>query len=300
MVGRNEMRPRQVRHLTAKAALSAAAAVFFAASCSSVVTPTPLAFDSPQLPTQSAAAPSTSPSAPPALNPTSSTTASPSMAPTPMPSLRGQYVGVLGWFSGCITLDTTSSLYEIYLSSDYRLSRPDGVSFVIVDANGNTVAKEGDSVGIDAEPLIGGGSSCQLGHKLTVNQVVDDHPGTPAAMIEDWSVSCGATSQLDCKAVTEAFINSFAGWGAQTVIDGTGRQLAVETESSCGLDLPAWATSRSCWQANAPWPASQSWQPILQGRICEVIAGGISGFRQFAGDYLGGAAIGPRWPPCTS
>ena len=94
--------------------------------------------------------------------------------------MRGQYVGLLGYFSGCLTLATSTKLYEIYLSSAYRLGHPP-VGYVIIDTNGNTVAKEGDWVGLDAEPSHGGGSACQLGGpdgKLDVTQIVDILPGS--------------------------------------------------------------------------------------------------------------------------
>ena len=287
-------------------ALAVTLAAFVLAACSSEVTPTPTALRSPQ--------PSSVPSAALVVSPTptaavtsvpASPIASPVMTPSPIPTLSGQYVGVLGWFSGCATLDSASRLYEIYFPSDYRVVHPSGTTLGIVDPSGNVVARDGDWVGIDAEPLTGGGSSCQLGHKLAINQIVSVIPGTPSAQIDNWSVSCGVTNPLDCQSITEAFINSFAGWGGLTVVAGTGRQLAIETLAQCGLDLPSWAAGRKCWQASAPWPSSQSWQPKLPGRICEVLAqgdgtDGITGIQQFAGDYLGGASFGPDWPPCDS
>ena len=304
------MRLRSDGHLKSKLVLAAAIATLMLAACSSEVNPTAPPAASPPLPTQSTVASPSLPSATPPVSPSptatlTTPTASPVATPTPQPSLNGDYVGVLGWFSGCVTLSSTSSLYEIYLPSGYRLIHPSGTTLEIVDSTGKVVARDGDWVGIDAEPLIGGGSSCQLGHKLTVNQIVDVVSGTPSTPIDNWSVNCGSTNPLNCQSITEAFINSFAGWGALAVIAGTGRQLAVETWTECGLDLPSWAAGSTCWQASAPWPSSQSWQPRLPGRICEVLAqgdgaDGITGIRQFAGDYLGGAATGPNWPPCDS
>ena len=291
-------------HRRPSLALAVAMAAFVLTACSSEVTPTPTALRSPQPSTVPSAAFIVSPAPTAAVTPVPAPpTASPAMTPSPVPSLSGQYVGVLGWFSGCLTLDSTSGLYEIYLPSDYLVVHPSGTTFGIVDSNGKVVARDGDSVGIDAVPLIGGGSSCQLGHKLTVTQIVSVVSGTPSTPIDNWSVSCGSTNQLDCQSITEAFINSLA-WDALTVSAGTQRQLIVETRTKCGLDLPSWALGVSCWQVSAPWPSTESWQPMLPGRICEVIAAGevdgIDGFHQFAGDYLGGASIGPDWPACAS
>ena len=290
----------------AKRAVLVVTAAFAAEACSSVIAPTPTAFSSPQQSRVASIPPVASPAPTPAVTPVpASPIASPVMTPSPIPTLSGQYVGVLGWFSGCATLDSASRLYEIYFPSDYRVVHPSGTTLGIVDPSGNVVARDGDWVGIDAEPLTGGGSSCQLGHKLAINQIVSVIPGTPSAQIDNWSVSCGVTNPLDCQSIREAFINSFAGWGGLTVVAGTGRQLAIETLAQCGLDLPSWAAGRKCWQASAPWPSSQSWQPKLPGRICEVLAqgdgtDGITGIQQFAGDYLGGASFGPDWPPCDS
>ncbi|HEY7025058.1 MAG TPA: hypothetical protein VH371_08870 [Candidatus Limnocylindrales bacterium] len=228
---------------------------------------------------------------------------SPYTSPTPVPTLRGQYVGKLGWFSGCLTLSTDADGYIIFLPSAYRLDHPPA-AYVIYDEMGDRVAHEGDVVGLNAKPAASSGSSCQLyAPALEVSEIVDDQPGSLTTDVDGWSVSCGLTSQSDCKRVAESFINQL-GWDYLTVASSTGRNLSVDNWPTCELVLPYWASGPGCWQISAPWPATDSWQPLLPGMICEVVArgkvDGIEGVHQFAGDYLGGAAVGPDWPPCAT
>jgi hypothetical protein len=173
---------------------------------------------------------------------------SPYTSPTPVPTLRGQYVGKLGWFSGCLTLSTDADGYIIFLPSAYRLDHPPA-AYVIYDEMGDRVAHEGDVVGLNAKPAASSGSSCQLyAPALEVSEIVDDQPGSLTTDVDGWSVSCGLTSQSDCKRVAESFINQL-GWDYLTVPRARAAISASITglpvNSSCRIGPPDPAVGRS-------------------------------------------------------
>ena len=96
--------------------------------------------------------------------------------PTPVPTLRGEYVGGLGFYSACMLLFVRGESFELVLPDGFRLRERDGRA-VIVDPDRNVVAGEGDLVGLNGE-VRGGGSFCMVGPLLHVSKIVDVVPRT--------------------------------------------------------------------------------------------------------------------------
>ncbi|MCI0345711.1 MAG: hypothetical protein L0221_09755, partial [Chloroflexi bacterium] len=90
---------------------------------------------------------------------------------TPVRSLHGEFVGGLGFSSGCMLLFVRGESYEMILPNGYRLRERDGRA-VILDADRSVVAGEGDIVGVDGE-VRPGGSFCIVGPQLHVAAIVD-------------------------------------------------------------------------------------------------------------------------------
>lgn len=88
-----------------------------------------------------------------------------------MPSLRGEYVGGLGFYSVCMLLFVRGESYELVLPDGFRI-RERGGRAVIVDDRRMVVAGEGDLVGLNGK-VGGGGSFCMVGPRLHVSKIVD-------------------------------------------------------------------------------------------------------------------------------
>jgi hypothetical protein len=112
----------------------------------------------------------------PTIAPTIETTPEPPEL-TPVPSLRGEYVGGLGFYSVCMLLFVRGESYELVLPDGYRLRQRDGRA-VILDRDRMVIAGEGDIVGLNGE-IGGGGSICMVGPTLHVTKFVDVLPRQP-------------------------------------------------------------------------------------------------------------------------
>jgi hypothetical protein len=106
----------------------------------------------------------------PSAAPSVDSSASPA-EPTPVPSLRGEYVGGLGFYSVCMLLFVRGESYELVLPDGFRIRKRGGRA-VIVDDRRMVVAGEGDLVGLNGK--VGGrGSFCIVGPRLHVSKIVD-------------------------------------------------------------------------------------------------------------------------------